>query len=130
MTIKCIPDVLEIVEKWYNDHWWGLIYCSKLQMSKRTTNLQEDLCDQQRPIILYIHPVWQDFLVYPSLASLEVIDGTYDQRRLWSDCADAQADLSDRTSLIVGFVVRGVKYEFVLVESKLLRRYFGNNVEW
>ena len=34
-------------------------------------------------------------LVYPSL---EAVEGTCDQRRLWSDCADAQADLSRRWS--------------------------------
>ena len=33
-------------------------------------------------------------LVYLSLDSLEAVEGTCDQRRLWSDCADAQADLS------------------------------------
>ena len=33
-------------------------------------------------------------LVYPSLESLEAQEDTCDQRRLWSDCADAQADLS------------------------------------
>ena len=38
------------------------------------------------------------FLVYPSLDSPEVVEGTYDQQRLWSDCADAQADLSLRWS--------------------------------
>ena len=32
--------------------------------------------------------------VYSSLNSLEALEGTCDQRRLWSDCADAQADLS------------------------------------
>ena len=33
-------------------------------------------------------------LVYPSLDSREAVKGPCDQRRLWSDCADAQADLS------------------------------------
>ena len=37
-------------------------------------------------------------LVYPSLDRPDVIEGTYDQRRLWSDCADAQADLNLRWS--------------------------------
>ena len=37
-------------------------------------------------------------LVYFSLNSLEAVEGTCDQRRLRSDCADAQADLSFRWS--------------------------------
>ena len=37
-------------------------------------------------------------LVYPSLDSPEAVKGTCDQRRLRSDCADAQADLSRRWS--------------------------------
>ena len=54
-------------------------------------------------------PSMSRVLVYPSLDSLEAFKGTCDQRRLWSDCADAQADLSfreSRISLIVDFVVR------------------------
>ena len=35
-------------------------------------------------------------LIYPSLNSLEAVAGTCDLRRLWSDCANAQADLSLR----------------------------------
>ena len=38
-------------------------------------------------------------LIYPSLDSLEAVKGTCDQRRLWSDCTHAQADLSLRWSL-------------------------------
>ena len=34
------------------------------------------------------------FLVYPSLDSLEAVEGTCYQQRLWSDCVDVQADLS------------------------------------
>ena len=37
-------------------------------------------------------------LVHPSLDSPEAVEGTCVQRRLWSDCADAQADLSLRWS--------------------------------
>ena len=33
-------------------------------------------------------------LVYPYLNRLEAVEGTCDQRKLRSDCADAQADLS------------------------------------
>ena len=43
-------------------------------------------------------PSLASVLVYPSLASLEVVEDTCDQRRLWSDCADAQADLIIRWS--------------------------------
>ena len=37
-------------------------------------------------------------LVYLSSHSLEAAEGPCDQRRLWSDCADAQADLNLRWS--------------------------------
>ena len=37
-------------------------------------------------------------VVQLSLNSLEAVEGTCDQRRLWSACADAQADLSLRWS--------------------------------
>ena len=37
-------------------------------------------------------------LVYPSFDSPEAVEGTYNQRRLLSACADAQADLSLRWS--------------------------------
>ena len=36
--------------------------------------------------------VW--FLVHPSLDSPEAVEGTFNRQRLWSDCADEQADLS------------------------------------
>ena len=43
----------------------------------------------------YIHPVWQEFSFIPLLInSPKAVEGTCDQRRLWSDCADAQSDLS------------------------------------
>ena len=35
-------------------------------------------------------------LVYPSLINPEAVEGKCDQRRLRSDCADAQSDLSLR----------------------------------
>ena len=38
-------------------------------------------------------------LVHPSLDSPEAVKCTCDQRRLWSDCADAQSDLSLHWSL-------------------------------
>ena len=41
-------------------------------------------------------------LVYPSVDSLEAIDGTCDQRKLWSDCVDA-----DRTRFIIGLACAG-----------------------
>ena len=37
-------------------------------------------------------------LVYPFLNSLGAVEDACDQRRLWSDCADTQADLSLRSS--------------------------------
>ena len=33
-------------------------------------------------------------LIHPSLDSQEAVEGSCDQQRLWSDCADGQADLS------------------------------------
>ena len=39
-------------------------------------------------------PSMAKVLVYPSLDNLEAVEGTRNQRRLWSDCADGQADLS------------------------------------
>ena len=38
-------------------------------------------------------PCMARLLVHSSLDSLEAVEGTCNQRRLWSDCADAQADL-------------------------------------
>ena len=47
----------------------------------------------------HVHtPCMTRVLVYPSWGSPEAVEGTYEQRRLWSDCADAQADLSLRWS--------------------------------
>ena len=51
--------------------------------------------DSDQPVHL---PITAMILVYPSLDSPEAVEGTCDQRRLWSDCAGAQADLSLRLS--------------------------------
>ena len=46
-----------------------------------------------------VHPLsMATVLVYPSLDSLGAVDDTCYQQRLWSVCADAQADLSLRWS--------------------------------
>ena len=45
-------------------------------------------------ISLYIHSVWQEFQLYPLLYSPKAVKGSWDQQRFWSDCADAQSDLS------------------------------------
>ena len=46
-----------------------------------------------------VHPTnMARILVYPFLDCLAVVKGTCDQWRLWSACADAQADLSLRWS--------------------------------
>ena len=53
------------------------------------------MCGQQRD--QPIHPSsMARSLAHSSLDSLEAVGGTCDQRRLWSDCADTQADLSFR----------------------------------
>ena len=44
-------------------------------------------------ISLYTHSVWLGFPVYPSLDSLEALEGTCNQQRLCSHCANAQAEL-------------------------------------
>ena len=68
------------------------------KQKKKKKKLRQDLFDQQRHISLYIYPVWLGFKFYPFLDSPEAVEGTFDQRRRWSDCADAQADLSLRWS--------------------------------
>ena len=46
-----------------------------------------------------VHPPnMASILVHPSLDWLEAVEGTCDQRRLWWDCVDAQADWSLRWS--------------------------------
>ena len=46
-----------------------------------------------------VHPLIRArAIVYRSLNSLKAVEGICNQRRLWSDCADAQADLSLRWS--------------------------------
>ena len=62
---------------------------------KTCVTLQEDLCDQQRHVY---PPSMARILVYSSLDSLEAVESTCDQQRLWSACANAQADLSLRCS--------------------------------
>ena len=56
-----------------------------------------------------VHPTTMArVLGHHSLDSMEAVHGTCDQRRLWSDCAEAQADLSLRLShkSYCSFVVR------------------------
>ena len=56
-------------------------------MTKATVRLvQSPISDQP------VHPP-SGVRIYPSLDSQEAVEGTCDQRRLWSDCVDAQADL-------------------------------------
>ena len=45
-----------------------------------------------------IHPPNMVSFLFSSLYSLEAVEGTCEQRRLWSDCANAQADLRLRWS--------------------------------
>ena len=54
-------------------------------------------------ISLYIHSVWQGFSFISSLDSPEAVEGTCYQQRLWSYCADAQADLE--SSLVAQFIL-------------------------
>ena len=87
---------------------WVLYECNCLnvslvttQMSQRTTKptirrVTSKLSDQ--PVY---PPSTARILVYSSLDSLDSVEGTLDKRRHWSDCADAQADLSLRWSHIL-----------------------------
>ena len=81
-------------------------------------------------------------LIYPSLDSLEAVEGTFDQRILWSDCADVQADQSLRWShvycrfcralaqlcdILFGFIYSNLFLEREQQKKKefaLKRRYF------
>ena len=47
-------------------------------------------------IRLYSHLIWHGISFVP-----EIVEGTCDQRRLWSDCADAQAVLSRCSSHVL-----------------------------
>ena len=53
-------------------------------------------CDQQNSDQSVHPPSKARVFMYTSLDSLETVDGTCKQRRLWSDSANAQADLSLR----------------------------------
>ena len=67
---------------------------------------------------LSVHPLsMASVLVYPSFDSLDAVEGTCDRRKLWSDCADAQADLSLRWShkRFIGFVVRLLIYVLLVL---------------
>ena len=76
-------------------HFLGIFsYNLSLHTSKPTIRL---VWPAKTQISLYIQTVCQGSC-YSSLNSLEVKEGTGDQRRLWSDCADAQSDLSLRWS--------------------------------
>ena len=60
--------------------------------------------------------------VYSSLDSLEAVEGTCDQQRPWSDCTNAQADLSLHWSsrLIVDFVLGWLIFLFLFLCKNLL----------
>ena len=71
------------------------IFNYKLACARQTYN---KTCDQQR-LRSPVHPTsMASVLNYPSFDSPEAVECSCDQRRLWSDCADAQADLSLRWS--------------------------------
>ena len=74
--------------------WW---HCFNL--SKRTSPPTIRLVWQAKTqISLYIHPVRQGSCSSLFFDSSDTVEGTCDQRRLWSDCADAQPDQSLRLS--------------------------------
>ena len=59
------------------------------------------------------------FLIYLYFDSPEAVEATCDQRRFWSDCADAQADLSRRWLQLLLQVLLCIGY-FYSKESSLL----------
>ena len=69
-------------------HIWASaeLTCNQIHMVSKDSN--QAVCQTRIATVL----------VHPSLESPRVVEGTRDQQILWSDCADAQADLSLRWS--------------------------------
>ena len=67
-----------------------------------------------------VHPPSM-LLVYPALYSQVAVEGTCYQRRLWSDCADAQSDRESSlvARLIIDFVVCWLKYKWSYTGNSL-----------
>ena len=74
-------------------------WASAWQMYHKTCMTSKDSDQPAHP------PSMARVLVYPSLNSLNAVEGTCDQQRLWSDCTDAQADLSLRWSHVLLLVL-------------------------
>ena len=116
-TIYCFPyfcnsDIsryryLEVFQRvpWNSRYWESTVYGP----AHETKTKIRPVWPAKTQLGLYLHQIWQ-VLVHSSLNSLETVEGTCDQRRLWSDCANAQSDLSLRWShnLILGFDVHWV----------------------
>ena len=74
--------------------FYCIIYLYEPAQEKTYNKICVTSKDSDQPV----HPPSMTILIYPSLGGPDTIEGTCDQRRFWSDCADAQADLSLRWS--------------------------------
>ena len=132
-----------------NLKWKDLVNCMtvKPHMSRDMTKLTKWLCGAQRRLrsawasaqsdqsLRCPHSAWasaqSDSLSAFSLGIRPVWSesslSTYGQRRLWSDWADAQADLSLRWahSHIVGFVMSRLKYSMDIQEKRYIKTVFS-----
>ena len=94
-------------------------------------------------ISLYIHPVWQGFSFIPHLSifgSTEAVEftveSTCDQQRLWSDCANAQSDLSLCWShksycwfcCMLASIISVIKLTEIQVETPLVILHIGTPI--
>ena len=85
----------------------GLLFLL-LSLARARQILQLALCDHQRLRSACTYTQYGKVFVYPSLDSLEAVEGPCDQLRLWSNARTRRLIwvFAGRTCLIVGFVVR------------------------
>ena len=110
---------LMMYPKWRPRSACADLLCSTWASIRQNPQLDGTSKDSDQPSMARV-------FIHPSLDSPEAVEGTCNQRRLWSDCADAQADLSlsGRTSLIVGFVVCWLTLYFT-VSTTLVNGHCG-----
>ena len=106
---------------------WNITYLELSHLMTKSTKCS--VRPANTPISLCIRPVWSVFAVR-SMGSWGHNVSSCGKRRLWSDCADAQADLSLRCphSHFVGFVMRRLDYVlgyFAPLQILILVKYFG-----
>ena len=108
-------------EPWWRDIFANVIY----KWASSWQNQQNGMCAQRRQISLGIRPVWSVFTVR-SVGSWGPNVSSCGQLRLWSDWADARADLSLCWvhSHFVGFVMRQLKC-FLMIQTQQWNRQRG-----